>query len=136
MKTLAITTAISVFYAGLTLGAEDHWHQPAGANGNWQVEGSPPVQWSVTRDENIRWRTPLPEAGMSGVTIWGDRVFVTTHVPIKTLEEKNAVTEILGFCVDANTGEMLWQVTLPGSAFISLAGGFTDGTVLAPIAAG
>ena len=136
MKTLAITTAISVFYAGLTLGAEDHWHQPAGANGNWQVEGSPPVQWSVTRDENIRWRTPLPEAGMSGVTIWGDRVFVTTHVPIKTLEEKNAVTEILGFCVDANTGEMLWQVTLPGSAFISLAGGFTDGTVFAPITDG
>ncbi|MEW4561828.1 PQQ-binding-like beta-propeller repeat protein [Bremerella sp. JC770] len=118
------------------LQADDHWHQPAGPNGNWQVDGSPPVQWSVTRNENIRWRTPLPEAGMSGVTVWGDRVFTTTHVPIQSPDEKNAVTDILGFCLDADTGKVLWQVELPGSAFISLAGGFTDGTVFAPITDG
>jgi len=118
------------------LAAADNWHQAAGPNGNWQVDGEPPVLWSVTRDENIRWRTPLPEAGMSNVTIWGDRVFATTHVPIKTLAEKEAVKDIIGFCLDANTGEILWQVTLPGSVFISLAGGFTDGTVFAPIADG
>ena len=116
--------------------AADHWHQPAGPNGNWQVDGEPPVQWSVTRNENIRWRTPLPEAGHSGVTVWGDRVFVTTHVPIKTLEEKDAVTDVIGFCLDADTGKVLWDVTLPGNAFISLAGGFTDGTVFAPITDG
>ena len=73
---------------------------------------------------------------MSNVTVWGDRLFVTAHVPITTLEEKDAVTDILGFCLDANTGEILWQVTLPGTAFISLAGGFTDGTVFAPITDG
>jgi outer membrane protein assembly factor BamB len=113
-----------------------NWHQAAGPNGNWQVEGEPPIAWSVTRNENIRWRTPLPEAGMSNVTIWGDRVFVTTHVPIKILEEKDAVTDIIGFCLDANTGAILWQVELPGTAFISLAGGFTDGTVFAPVTDG
>ena len=122
--------------AGLQARADDHWHQPAGPNGNWQVDGQPPLQWSVTRDEQIRWRTPLPEAGQSGVTIWGDRVFVTTHVPIKSLDEKNAVTDILGYCLDANSGKILWDVTLPGTAFISLAGGFTDGTVFAPITDG
>jgi outer membrane protein assembly factor BamB len=73
---------------------------------------------------------------MSNVTIWDNRVFVTTHVPIKTLDEKKAVTDIIGFCLDANTGEILWKVTLAGSAFISLAGGFTDGTVFAPITDG
>ena len=80
----------------------------------------------------------MPEAGMSNVTIWGDKVFVTTHVPIKKPEKKNAVTDIIGFCLDADTGEILWQVTLPGSlrAFISLAGGFTDGTVFAPVTDG
>ena len=118
------------------LKADDNWHQPAGPNGNWQVDGTPPVEWSVTRNENIRWRTPMPEAGMSGVTIWGDRVFVTTHVPIKSLEEKEAVTDVIGFCLDANTGKVLWDVTLPGTAFISLAGGFSDGTVFAPISDG
>ncbi len=118
------------------VGAQDNWHQAAGPNSNWQVEGKPPIEWSVTRDENIRWRTPMPEAGMSNVTIWGDRVFVTTHVPIKTLKEKEAVKDIIGFCLDSNTGDILWQVTLPGSLYISLAGGFTDGTVFAPITDG
>lgn len=73
---------------------------------------------------------------MSGVTVWGDRVFVTTHVPIKTLKEKAAVKDIVGFCLDADSGKILWQVELPGSAYISLAGGFTDGTVFAPITDG
>ena len=121
---------------GANLGAAENWPQAAGPNGNWQVDGTPPTEWSATRNENIRWRTAMPEAGMSNVTVWGDRLFVTTHVPIKTLEEKNAVTDIIGFCLDANTGEILWQVMLRGTAFISLAGGFTDGTVFAPIADG
>ncbi len=122
---------------GLThLTANENWHQPAGPRGNWQADGNPPVLWSATRNENIRWRTPMPEAGMSSVTIWEDRVFVTTHVPIKSLEEKDAVKDIIGFSLDANTGQVLWKVTLPGSAFISLAGGFTDGTVFAPITDG
>ena len=118
------------------LPANENWPQAAGPHGDWQVDGKPPVQWSVTRDENVRWRTSLPEAGMSNATIWGNRVFVTTHVPIKSIDEKNAVTDIIGFCLDADTGDILWQVSLPGTSFISLAGGFTDGTVFAPIADG
>lgn len=134
-RIVLLTTGLLI--SGLAhLLADQNWHQAAGPNGNWQIAGKPPVLWSVTRDENIRWRTPMPEAGMSNVTIWGDRVFATTHVPIKALEEKEAVKDIIGFCLDANTGEIRWQVTLPGSVFISLAGGFTDGTVFAPITDG
>lgn len=117
-------------------GGSGNWHQASGPNFNWQVPGKPAVHWSATRSENIRWRTPMPEAGMSSVTVWGDRAFTTTHVPIKTESDKNAVTDILGFCINANTGDVLWKVELPGSSFISLAGGFTDGTVFAPITDG
>lgn len=137
-----ILTLIITIFSGMPLTgnchlqAEENWYQPAGPSGNWQIEGDPPIKWSVTRNENIRWRTPMPEAGMSGVTIWGDRVFVTTHVPIRSPEERNSVKNILGFCLDADTGDVLWQVKLPGTAFISLAGGFTDGTVFAPITDG
>lgn len=128
--------SVVVLLLFLKVCAEENWHQPAGPNGNWQAEGNAPPQWSLTRGENIRWRTPMPEAGMSNVTIWGNRVFVTTHDPIQVLQEKDAVTDIIGFCLDADTGAVLWQVTLPGSSFISLAGGFTDGTVFAPITDG
>ena len=122
--------------ANTCLLASENWPQAAGPSGNWQTDGDAAVQWSVTRNENIRWRTPLPEAGMSNVTAWGNRVFVTTHVPIKSLAEKNGVKDIIGFCLDADTGKVLWQVSLPGTSFISLAGGFTDGTVFAPITDG
>ena len=58
----------------------DSWNQPAGPNHNWQVEGEAPTEWSVIRNENIRWRTLLPEAGMSSVAVSGDLVFTTTGV--------------------------------------------------------
>ena len=116
--------------------AGDTWPQAAGPNANWQIEGEAPLKWSAFRNENILWKTALPEAGQGSVTIWQDRAFVTTHVPIKTLEEKDSVKDILGFCLDAHTGKILWQVKLPGTVFISLAGGFTDGTVFAPICDG
>jgi len=131
-----ILIAMMVITVARSAHATDNWPQPAGPNGNWQVEGKPPTEWSATRGENIRWRTQMPEAGMSSVTIWGDRVFVTTHVPIKELKEKEAVKDVSGFCLNADTGKILWQVELPGSAFISLAGGFSDGTVFAPITDG
>lgn len=118
------------------LWAADHWPQAAGPNGNWQVEGHAPTEWSATRGEHIRWSTPMPEAGMSAVVVWGDYAFVTTHVPIKQRRDKDSVRDIIGFCLDANTGKILWQIELPGSVFISLAGGFTDGTVFAPITDG
>lgn len=134
--TFLLSLTSTILFTGVPLSAADNWHQPAGPNGNWQTDGQPPLQWSVTRNENIRWKTSLPEAGMSGVTVWGNRVFVTTHQPIQSLAEKEAVTDIIGFCLDADTGRILWKVSLPGSAFISLAGGFTDGTVFAPITDG
>jgi hypothetical protein len=56
--------------------AEKNWHQAAGPNGNWQTEGQPPLLWSATRNENIRWRTPMPEAGMSN----GFKMIVTSRV--------------------------------------------------------
>ena len=54
--------------------------------------------------------------------------------PSSPSRKKSHVTDIIGYCLDANTGKILWSVDLPGPPSISLAGGFTDGTVFAPIA--
>jgi hypothetical protein len=46
------------------------WPQAAGPDGNWQGHGpAAPVQWSVTRNQNILWRTALPNGGQSGIAI-------------------------------------------------------------------
>jgi outer membrane protein assembly factor BamB len=130
-----------IFYSLLTAAslssfAGETWHQAAGPDANWQVKGEAPIKWSAYRNENILWRTPMPEAGMSAVSIWKDKAFVTTHTPLESIKKHNEVKHILGFCLDAHTGKVLWKVELPGSAFKTIADGFTDGTVFAPICDG
>ena len=58
------------------------WPQAGGPNGSWAVEaGSVPVEWSAVKNEQILWRTQLPEQGQSGIAVWGERVFLTTYKP-------------------------------------------------------
>jgi outer membrane protein assembly factor BamB len=117
-------------------GARGNWHQAAGPNGSWRVDGKPPVRWSVTRNENIAWRTPLPECGQSSVTVWGDKVFVTMHEPLQSLDDRFKASDIVGCCLDSGSGELLWTITLPGTQAMEPAGGFSDATVFAPITDG
>ncbi|MBD3674430.1 MAG: PQQ-binding-like beta-propeller repeat protein [Planctomycetaceae bacterium] len=120
----------------LTTADAQDWPQAAGPNANWIVAGTPPTRWSVVRDENILWRTPMPETGMSAVTVCGDRAFTTIHQPIEKLEQQEQARDVIGYCLNANTGEVLWTVDLPGTMEMALADGFTDGTVFAPICDG
>ena len=60
-------------------------------------ERNVPVKWSAT--ENVRWKTPLPEAGNSTPIVWGDRVFVTQAV-----EKRRTL-----MCFDRASGKVLWQ---------------------------
>ena len=117
-------------------GATANWHQAGGPHGHWRVAGQPPIRWSATRNENIVWRTTMPECGQSAVTIWGNRAFVTTHVPLKSLEDRYSASDINGYCLDADTGKILWKVHLPGTQSMEPAGGFSDATVFAPITDG
>ena len=85
----------------------------AGAShaGNWPAWRGPegmgvssekniPLRWST--NENVRWRTGLPERGNSTPIIWGNRVFVTQAIE----KEKRRVL----MCFDRATGSLLWQV--------------------------
>lgn len=78
----------------------------------------------------------MPECGQSAVTIWGDRAFVTIHTPIKSFEERFIGSDIIGYCLDANSGEVLWTVELAGTQSMQMACGFSDATVFAPVTDG
>src|SRR5687768_13355192 len=94
----------------LASGAFANWPQAAGPNGNWQVTGTAPLSWSVTRNQNIVWKTTLPEAGQSGIAVWNNRVFLTTMKPLAADEKKKEGSDIVGYCLDANDGRILWTV--------------------------
>jgi len=114
------------------------WPQAAGPNGNWIVEShEAPTRWSVTRGDNVAWRTPLPEGGQSTVIVWKDRVFVTTNAPWpKNSTKKASGRDVVGYCLDAYSGKILWSVKLPGVRDMKYAGIFSDSTSPSPLTDG
>src|ERR1700704_6377793 len=94
--------------------AQDNWPQAAGPDGTWRARGTaPPLNWSVARNLNILWRTPLPNGGQSRIAGWGDRIFLTTFSEYTEGAPKFSGT-ILGHCLNAKTGKLLWSVRLEG----------------------
>ncbi len=122
-----------------------NWPQGSGPHGNWRVEGeNPPTSWSAATGDNIAWRTTLPESGQGTVIAWGDRLFVTSNVPWKEDDRSDdnqkrsgpMGTDVVGYCLDANSGKILWQVTLKGTRLKLYAGPFSDSTAPSPITDG
>ncbi|EDM26574.1 probable serine/threonine protein kinase related protein [Lentisphaera araneosa HTCC2155] len=113
-----------------------NWSSAMGPNSNYQVEGDAPIKWSLVRNENIKWRRALAEAGQSAVIVWGDKLFTTMHKAIESEDQKMAVKDVIALCLDGKTGEILWQKELPGLVTIQLSSGFSDGTVFSPLCDG
>ncbi len=113
------------------------WIQAAGPNGDWTKQSSidgfgAPTSWSVVRDENIRWRTPLPNAGQSGIVGDGAHLFLTTFAP-GAGDERMYAAAIQGHAIDADSGEILWSVDLPGSTKSPMMYAYSDSTSPTPI---
>ena len=108
-----------------TIAAPPEWPQWRGPLGTGEAPGAkPPREWS--EDKNVRWKTPLPGLGHSTPVIAGDKVFVTTAVPIgEKLPPKYSgvpgahdnlpVTQRHRFAIIAierKTGKILWDKTV------------------------
>ena len=89
-----------------------------GPNGSGVADDkeSTPTIWSET--ENLKWKVPLPGAGVSCPIVVGNRVFVTCYSGYGLNQDepgdiKNLVRHLV--CVDRITGKTLWQKSLPSS---------------------
>ena len=109
------------------------WPQAAGPNGNWQTTGKPAVDsWSVARNQNILWRTTLPNGGQSGIAVFGNRIFLTTFSD----GEKGFSGKISGHAFDRKTGKLLWTVDLEGPTKSPMMYSYSDSTTPSPITDG
>ena len=90
------------------------------------ARGDAPTVWNDTT--NIKWKTAIPGRGHSAPTIWGDRVFITTAIPIGTPAPTPTPTEQAQgnqrragappveqrfevLALDRKTGKIIWQRT-------------------------
>src|SRR5262245_54818203 len=110
------------FASTSSLAAEANWPQFRGKQAAGVGEGANlPDVWSTTK--NVAWQTPIPGKGWSSPIVWGDKVFLTSvvsegkaEVARKGLyfggERFKPPTEVhrwLVFCLDGNTGKILWE---------------------------
>lgn len=74
---LLVTGTVCVVVQAQSAG---HWPQWRGPFFNGVARGDAPTTWSDT--SNVKWKTEIPGRGLSTPAIWGDRIFVTTAIPI------------------------------------------------------
>ena len=151
MRTLWSILAVLFLVAAspLVAGERASWSQWRGPLATGEAPGAdPPIAWSET--QNLRWKVALPGKGHSTPVIWGERIFLTTAVPVGEEVEPhwddapgahdNLPTtrrhEFVVLAVDRDTGAILWRravrETLPPgaghvSASLASASPVTDG---------
>jgi outer membrane protein assembly factor BamB len=106
-------------------GADDDWPRWRGPNNDGMARGEAPVQWT---EKNIAWRATIPGRGFSSPVLWGDRLFVTTAVPVGDEPAMPAEGgsgrrgpgggagagrehKFVVLCLDRKTGKSLWERT-------------------------
>ena len=97
--------------------SDRYWPQWRGPQGTGvSSTANPPVEWSDTK--NIRWKVELPGRGSGTPVIWGDRVYVTSAVPVGvegTAQHapRGALARVphryVVLALDRKTGKTIWE---------------------------
>jgi len=129
MRVLTRATSLALSIACLSVGAAladgVNWPGFRGQFAAGVADGhSTPTTWDVEKNQNLKWKTPLPGLAHSCPAVWGDRVFVTTAVSRKedptlkigmygdvTPVEEAEVHAWKLYCLDKATGKIRWERT-------------------------
>ncbi len=128
MKAFPASFRIAVVILGLSVApfavADDNWPGFRGTRGLGIGSGAPPTEWDLEAGVNIAWRRPIKGLGHSCPVVWGDRVFLTTAVPLSEKRPELKVGWLGGtgssaddeaiwtwqvLCYDLRTGKQLWS---------------------------
>ena len=104
--------------------AKNAWPQWRGPLGTGVApQADPPIEWS--ENKNIRWKVKLPGKGHSTPIVWGERIFLTTAIPVGEFVKPRFVRpgahdnlaltqshEFVVLALDRKTGRILWQETV------------------------
>lgn len=90
-----------------TAAAQTSWFQFRGPTGQGIAERAIlPTVWGPA--QNITWKQEVPGLGWSSPVVADDRIFLTTAVA--QTEDKKADHSLRTLCLDADSGEILWDV--------------------------
>ncbi len=130
-------TFLFLFSLALSTGhlSAENWPQASGPNGTFVVsDAKAPSEWSVALDQNIAWKTTLPELGQSSVTIWKDKLFFTINKPVEA--DTVLAKDIVAYCCSAKDGSILWTREIPGIYPLKIASSWGDSSGLPAVTNG
>ena len=86
------------------------WPQFRGPGGQGHAPAqTPPLEWD--QEKNVDWRVEVPGKGWSSPVVVDGRLYLTTAVAAGEDPRANGAPQSLrALCLDAKTGEMLWNV--------------------------
>ena len=87
MNRLRLTATVVFLAFALSLPAAN-WDRWRGLDNSGMASGRAPLRWSST--ENVKWTAEIPGRSSSTPVVWGNRVFLTTAIPVVTPNETTA----------------------------------------------
>ena len=123
---LILTPILLCFSRPILFAQKSYDNQWPGFRGPWgrgYIEGSlTPEKWSIDSSINIKWKTAIPGLAHSCPIVWGNYLFVTSAVNLKTEEtlkvglygdideaDDQQEHEFRVYCLDKNTGKIIWE---------------------------
>ena len=110
LSTLVVAVMSSVPGASSTA----NWPGFRGASAGGVGTGPVPTTWNVATSVNIAWKTPVAGLAISSPIVWGDRLYVTTAVPMARPSGRNFrqrhVWKLLS--IDRASGRVAWEQTV------------------------
>ena len=99
------------------------WPSFRGASGAGAADGQGAVvEWDITTEKNVRWKTPIPGIATASPIIWGNRAYVATAV--STAGDNTFRTGLYGdtapvhdlsehswklYALDTQSGKVVWE---------------------------
>lgn len=134
-RILARLVALAGFAVLATNTHADNWPQFRGADANAFSPEALPVAWSDDngQTQNVRWKIAIPGEGWSQPVVWDGRLYLTSAVPVDESKDtgpepyqggggyrrddlKSTVYEYQVTCLQADTGDKIWQTTCKRAA--------------------
>lgn len=76
--------------------------------GQAEVTGLP-TEWSPAVSKNIQWKVPVPGIGWSSPVVIGERIYLTSAVPVGGEEKPVVERSLRVICLQATDGKVIWD---------------------------
>jgi outer membrane protein assembly factor BamB len=68
-----------------------------------------PTEWSPAVNKNVVWKAPVPGVGWSSPVVIGDRIYLTSGVPVGGVDKPDADRSLRALCLQAADGKIVWD---------------------------